>query len=158
MLNEWMDLGTLTILSIFYLFTFARVQSNFFDKYLEEKNAAILIVFGSSLLAAGINLNHISDTSSDAMRFLISQNEWAKALGFALLFFAGMWIFSYVLFRITFFITGFLTPESELNELRKNNIEIALIHAIIILVLSFVLAPAITRVASHFVPYPTLPF
>ncbi|MDP4815688.1 MAG: hypothetical protein NWR79_14560 [Saprospiraceae bacterium] len=158
MLNEWMDLGTLTILSIFYLFTFARVQSNFFDKYLEEKNAAILIVFGSSLIAAGINLNHISDTSSDAMRFLISQNEWAKALGFALLFFAGMWIFSYVLFRITFFITGFLTPESELNELRKNNIEIALVHAIIILVLSFVLAPAITRVASHFVPYPTLPF
>ena len=158
MLNEWMDLGTLTILSIFYLFTFARVQSNFFDKYLEEKNAAILIVFGSSLLAAGINLNHISDTSSDAMRFLISQNEWAKAIGFALLFFAGMWIFSYVLFRITFFITGFLTPESELNELRKNNIESALIHAIIILVLSFVLAPAITRVASHFVPYPTLPF
>ena len=152
MLNEWMDLGTLTILSIFYLFTFARVQSNFFDKYLEEKNAAILIVFGSSLLAAGINLNHISDTSSDAMRFLISQNEWAKAIGFALLFFAGMWIFSYVLFRITFFITGFLTPESELNELRKNNIEIALVHAIIILVLSFVLAPAITRVASHFVP------
>ncbi len=158
MLNEWMDLGTLTILSIFYLFTLARVQSNFFDKYLEEKNAAILIVFGSSLLAAGINLNHISDTSSDAMRFLISQNEWAKAIGFALLFFAGMWIFSYVLFRITFFITGFLTPESELNELRKNNIEIALVHAIIILVLSFVLAPAITRVASHFVPYPTLPF
>ena len=158
MLNEWMDLGTLTILSIFYLFTFARVQSNFFDKYLEEKNAAILIVFGSSLLAAGINLNHISDTSSDAMRFLISQNEWAKAIGFALLFFAGMWIFSYVLFRITFFITGFLTPESELNELRKNNIEIAIVHAIIILVLSFVLAPAITRVASHFVPYPTLPF
>jgi uncharacterized membrane protein YjfL (UPF0719 family) len=158
MLNEWMDLGTLTILSIFYLFTFARVQSNFFDKYLEEKNAAILIVFGSSLLAAGINLNHISDTSSDAMRFLISQNEWAKAIGFALLFFAGMWLFSYVLFRITFFITGFLTPESELNELRKNNIEIALVHAIIILVLSFVLAPAITRVASHFVPYPTLPF
>jgi hypothetical protein len=42
--------------------------------------------------------------------------------------------------------------------LRKNNIEIALVHAIIILVLSFVLAPAITRVASHFVPYPTLPF
>lgn len=158
MLTEWMDLGTLTILSIFYLFTFARVQSNFFDKYLEEKNAAILIVFGSSLLAAGINLNHISDTSSDAMRFLISQNEWAKAIGFALLFFAGMWIFSYLLFRITFFITGFLTPESELNELRKNNIEIALVHAIIILVLSFVLAPAITRVASHFVPYPTLPF
>ena len=158
MLNEWMDLGTLTILSIFYLFTFARVQSNFFDKYLEQKNAAILIVFGSSLLAAGINLNHISDTSSDAMRFLISQNEWAKAIGFPLLFFAGMWIFSYVLFRITFFITGFLTPESELNELRKNNIEIALIHAIIILVLSFVLAPAITRVASHFVPYPNLPF
>ena len=158
MLNEWMDLGTLTILSIFYLFTFARVQSNFFDKYLEEKNAAILIVFGSSLLAAGINLNHISETSSDAMRFLISQNEWAKAIGFALLFFAGMWIFSYVLFRITFFITGFLTPESELNELRKNNIEIALVHAIIILVLSFVLAPAITRLASHFVPYPTLPF
>jgi len=158
MLNEWMDLGTLTILSIFYLFTFARVQSNFFDKYLEEKNAAILIVFGSSLLAAGINLNHISDTSSDAMRFLISQNEWAKAIGFALLFFAGMWVFSYVLFRITFFITGFLTPESELNELRKNNVEIALVHAITILVLSFVLAPAITRVASHFVPYPTLPF
>ena len=158
MLNEWVDLGTLTILSIFYLFSFARVQSNFFDKYLEEKNAAILIVFGSSLLAAGINLSHISDTSSDAMRFLLSQNDCARSFGFALAFFAGMWIFSYLLFRITFLITGFLTPESELNELRKNNIEIALVHAIIILVLSFVLAPAMTRIASHFVPYPTLPF
>jgi len=158
MINEWVDLGTLTIMSIFYLFSFARVQSNFFDKYLEEKNAAILIVFGASLLAAGINLSHISNTSSDAMRFLISQNEWAKSIGFSLAFFAGMWVFSYLLFRFTFLITGFLTPESELDELRRNNIEIALVHAIIILILSFVLAPAMTRVASHFVPYPTLPF
>jgi hypothetical protein len=158
MLNEWIDLITLTLLSIFYLFSFARVQSAFFDKYLEEKNEAILIVFGASLLASGINLTHISETSSDAMRFLLSQDKWAKAMGYALLFFAGMWIFSYILFRVTFLITGFLTPESELKELRANNIEIALVHAIIILILSFVLSPAMSRLASHFVPYPTLPF
>jgi len=158
MLIEWTDLLTLTLLSILYLFSFSRVQSIFFDKYLEEKNAAILIVFSSSLLAAGINLTHISETSSDAMRYLLSQNDWAKAFGFSLLFFSGMWIFSYLLFRTAFLITGLLTPESEMVELRKNNIEIALIHAIIILVLSFVLAPAMARIASHFVPYPTLPF
>mgnify|MGYP001278501093 CR=1 FL=1 len=158
MLIEWTDLLTLTLLSILYLFSFSRVQSIFFDKYLEEKNAAILIVFSSSLLAAGINLTHISETSSDAMRFLLSQDNWAKAFGFSLLFFSGMWIFSYLLFRTAFLITGLLTPESEMVELRKNNIEIALIHAIIILVLSFVLAPAMARIASHFVPYPTLPF
>lgn len=158
MLIEWTDLLTLTLFSILYLFSFSRVQSIFFDKYLEEKNAAILIVFSSSLLAAGINLTHISETSSDAMRFLLSQDNWAKAFGFSLLFFSGMWIFSYLLFRTAFLITGLLTPESEMVELRKNNIEIALIHAIIILVLSFVLAPAMARIASHFVPYPTLPF
>ena len=158
MLIEWTDLGILTLLSILYLFSFARVQSIFFAKYLEEKNAAILIVFSASLLAAGINLTHISETSSDAMRFLLSKDDGARAIGFSLLFFAGMWIFSYLLFRIAFLITGMLTPQAEMDELRDDNIEIALIHAIIILVLSFVLAPAMARIASHFVPYPTLPF
>jgi len=158
MTTEWIDLGTLTLLSIIYMFAFARVQSHYFDQYLVEKNTAILIVFGASLLAAGINLTHISDTSSDAMRFLLENGEWAKAIGYALAFFSGMWLVSYALFRLTFFITGTLTPESELKELRGNNVEIALVHAIIILVLSIVLAPAMARIAAHFVPYPKLPF
>ena len=69
-----------------------------------------------------------------------------------------MWLFSLGLFHVSFLITGMLTTESEKDELSKNNIEVALLHSIILISLSFIIAPALTKIASSFIPYPELPF
>ena len=55
-------------------------------------------------------------------------------------------------------VIGLLTPEKEEDELVKNNIELALIHSIILISLSFIIAPALTQIASEFIPYPKMPF
>jgi uncharacterized membrane protein YjfL (UPF0719 family) len=69
-----------------------------------------------------------------------------------------MWIFSLVFFRFSFLITALLTKEKEEDELIKNNIELALIHAVILIALSYVIAPSLIQIASKFIPYPKLPF
>ena len=69
-----------------------------------------------------------------------------------------MWIFSLVFFRLSFIVVGLLTPENEEDELMKNNIEIAAIHAIILIALSFVISPALIQIASEFIPYPKTPY
>jgi hypothetical protein len=40
----------------------------------------------------------------------------------------------------------------------KNNVEIALVHAAVLLMLSLMIAPALSSFAGGFIPYPVLPF
>ena len=52
----------------------------------------------------------------------------------------------------------FLLSDYLLIELLKNNIELAIIHAVILISLSFVIAPALVKIAAEFIPYPKMPF
>lgn len=159
MKSEIINLLLLLVLGLIYLFFFAKMQHIFFQKLSQpKKNNAVLIVFIASLIAASINLTHISDLTSDAVRFFLKSEDYLKALLFSVSYFAGMWIFSLVFFRLSFIIIGFLTSEKEEDELLKNNIELAVIHAIILIALSFVIAPALVNIASEFIPYPKMPF
>lgn len=159
MKSEIINLLVLLVLGLIYIFFFAKMQHIFFQKLSQpKKNNAVLIVFVASLIAASINLTHISDLTSDAVRFFLKTEDYIKALLFSVSYFAGMWIFSLVFFRLSFVVVGFLTPEKEEDELMKNNIELAVIHAVILIALSFVIAPALIQIASEFIPYPKMPF
>jgi hypothetical protein len=50
-----------------------------------------------------------------------------------------------------------LTAENEDDELMKNNTELAWTHAAIIIILTFVIAPALVNIAADFIPYPKIP-
>jgi hypothetical protein len=142
-----------------YLFFFAKIQHIFFKKFSQtNKNHAVLIVYVASLIAASINLIHISELTANANRFFLKSSNFVNSLVFSLSYFVGMWVFSLILFRLSFLVVGFLTPENEEDELMKNNVELALIHAIILVALSFVIAPALIQIASEFIPYPKMPF
>jgi hypothetical protein len=157
--NEILNLILLLALGIVYLFFFAKIQHLFFQKFSQtNKNNAMLIVFIASLISASINLIHIAELSTNANIFFLKMNDYVSALIYSLSYFASMWIFSLVLFRLSFLIVGLLTPEKEEDELIKNNIELALTHAIILVALSFVIAPALIQIASEFIPYPKMPF
>jgi hypothetical protein len=159
MLQELFSLFILLVLGLIYLFFFAKIQHVFFRKLSQpKKNNAVLIVFAASLIAASINLIHIAELTANANRFFLKTEDYFNTLVYSLAYFAGMWVFSLLFFRFSFIIVGLLTPENEEDELIKNNIELAVVHAIILIALSFVIAPALIQIASDFIPYPKMPF
>ena len=158
MIHNLLNLISLLVLGIIYIFTFAKIQNAFFSKISRPKNQATIIVYIASIAAACVNLIHISDAASDAMLFFLEQNSIMKGLLYSISFFASVWVFSFLFFRASFFIVGSLTPENEVDELIKNNKEIAWLHSLIIIALSFVIAPALSKIATSFIPYPALPF
>ena len=159
MFEESFNLLVLFSLGLLYLFMFAKIQHAFFLKLSQpKKNHAVLIVYVASLIAASINLVHIAELTSNATRFFLKTEDYGNAVVYSLAYFGGMWVFSVLFFRFSFIIVSYLTPENEEDELIKNNIELAVIHAIILIALSFVIAPALIQIASEFIPYPEMPF
>jgi hypothetical protein len=144
---------------ILYMFMFYRVQQVYFKKFnLSDANPAVITLFLSSLVSASVNLVHISDIAADALRFFIGAGFFQKGLMYCLFFFAGMWIFSFLLFQVSFVIIGMMTKENETDELIKNNLFLALVHSVILLSLSFIISPALVKLAAGLIPYPKMPF
>jgi hypothetical protein len=159
MKNEIINLLSLLSLGLLYLFFFAKIQHRFFQNLSQpKKNNAVMIVFVASLISASVNLVHIANLASDAVRFFLKAGSYGYSILFAFSFFAGMWVFSILLFRLSYLVVGLLTPEKENDELLKNNIELAIIHAVILISLSFVISPALVKIAAEFIPYPQIPF
>lgn len=158
MIHNTLNLLSVLILGIIYIYTFSKVQNLFFSKVSRPKNQATIIIYIASIAAACINLIHISDAASDAMLFFLNSNNILKGILYSSSFFVSTWLFSFVFFRLSFFLVGTLTPENEIDELIKNNKEIAWLHAIIILALAFLIAPSLSKIATSFIPYPKMPF
>jgi hypothetical protein len=158
MTNQIITLAIVILSGLLYLFFYAKIQNSFFNSISTVKNNAILTLYGASLISASINLIEVAEISEDAIRFFINDGLIFKAIYFSFFFFLGMWIFSFVLFRISFLIISILSKENEKSELNKNNMEIALTHSIIVISLSFVIAPVLVTIAQGFIPYPDLPF
>ena len=78
MTNNIINLLSLLILGIVYIFTFSKVQNSFFSKITQPKNQATIIVFIATIVTACINLIHISDAASDAMLFFLNNKFFAK--------------------------------------------------------------------------------
>lgn len=156
---ELLNLVSTFVLSIFYLFFFAKVQNVFFQKFTNpKKNVAVMILFISSLISASINLVYISHLSTNAGVFFLKNDNYLNAILYPAGYFFSMWLISFLIFRFSFLIVGMLSKENEEDELTKNNIELAIIHAVILISLTAIIAPSLVSIASHFIPYPELPF
>jgi len=159
MTNEVLVLSMLLALGIIYVFTFYRVQYFFFRKFnIADANNAVLIIFISSLISSSINMVHIADIAADAFRYFIGTGSYLKGFLYCLAFFSATWIFSIVLFQVSFVIVGIMTRENEADELIKNNTFLALVHSVILLTLAFIISPALVKIAAGFILYPQMPF
>ena len=148
----------LVILAIVYLSLFTKVQTLFFNKKIVTKNNSTTILFIASLLAAGIVLFDISKAMTDAFNYYVQEKKYGEGILSISLYFVGAWLFSWSIFRLSFFIVSAFTKEDEIQELKKNNVELSLIHSFILLIISFVVAPALSDLAISFIPYPKMPF
>ena len=127
-------------------------------KSAEPHSFAFITVFTAAMISASVNLYCIADITSDAVSFFLSQKAYLKSFIYAVSFFSGMWLFSLILFHSSFFIISGLTTQNEKTELEANNMELALIHAVILVTLSFIISPALISIAGEFIPYPKTPF
>ena len=148
----------LVILAIVYLSLFTKVQTLFFNKKIVTKNNSTTILFIASLLAAGIVLFDISKAMTDAFNYYVQEKKYGEGIISISLYFVGAWLFSWSIFRLSFFIVSAFTKEDEIQELKKNNVELSLIHSFILMIISFVVAPALSDLAISFIPYPKMPF
>ena len=153
------NLILIIILGIVYMFSYANLINMYIEKNIANtKNSALLILYFSAILSAGINLYHVSETASNAFVFFSDKNDYLKAILYALGFYGGMWLFSFLFFLVSFVFVGILTPKDEKFELSRGSFEMSGLHSVVLIILSFVIAPALISVASQFIPYPKLPF
>jgi hypothetical protein len=158
-MEDVFNLLLLFLAGVLYIYTFTKIQQRYFNQFgLANRPIAASILLMASVLGATINLIHISEIAANANRFFLRSGDYSMPLIYTLSFFTGMWVYSLILFHITFLITGRLTIEEEKVELEKNNIELSLLHSVILIGLSFVTAPQLIIIASKFIPYPDLPF
>ena len=157
-MKEIINIILLMILGIVYLVAFTKIISAFLNKLTSQRNNAIITLFVSAIAASGIVIIDISKVISDAFQFFWDNSQIALAIGFTLLLFIGSWIFSLLLFHGSFFLVSLITKEDEKVELNKNNIELALVHGVIIIIIAFLIGPALSQFASIFIPKPELPF
>jgi hypothetical protein len=148
-----LNLALIILVGIGYLFSFAQVISYRLNKMVTPKNSAMLVLFFSAIIAAGINLYNVSEAASNAFIFFMDRKDIVKGILYFLGFNLGMWLFSLLFYLVSFFIVGILTPGDEKLELKRGNMELAGMHGIIL-----VIAPALTALATQFIPYPELPF
>lgn len=158
MVDNLINLLLLAVLGVIYMFSFSKSQQHFFDKILKPKNEAVTILYLASIASAAIHLFHVSDATSDAVLFFLDKDDMIRACIYSLGFFGIVWLFSNLFFRFSFFVTANLTKENEMDELVKNNREIAWLHALILISLTFAVAPALEKMAVSMIPYPELPF
>jgi len=156
-MRELANIILLIVFGIFYLTSFTKVQTAFFNRFSVRNNASI-ILFISSILASGIVLIDISKVMTEAFVFFYDHNELSKAFIYLFLYSVGAWLFSWALFRASFFLVSVITKENEHDELAKNNVELSLMHGVILVLLSFVVAPSLSELGASFIPYPKLPF
>jgi hypothetical protein len=157
-MSSVLNLSLITFLGIVYIFTYSQLVGNYLNKIAKPKNAALLIVYFSAIFSAGINLFHISEIAENAFLFFMDKKEVIKAILYSFGFVSGMWVFSFVFFLVSFLLVSMLTPRDEKSELAMGSIEMAGLHGSILIILSFVIAPALISIASQFIPYPDMPF
>lgn len=144
-------IGTLSIL---YLYFVAKMQKWYFRKLFNYKlNNSVLTIYISSLIMSLINLYYFSDLATQAFLFFANSSFFMKAFEYSAIYFVIAFILSILLFRFSFLFVGSLTAENEMAELAKDNRELAIMHAFVVIGLSIILGPSLVIIASDFIPY-----
>jgi hypothetical protein len=159
-MTEYYNLLLLLACAIAYLFAYGKMLDAEFKKNFgsHDYSFAVKILKTASLAASSITLVETTIIASNANRFFLNAGDWTATIIFNLSIFSGICLLSYVIYRISYFIVSKLTRENELDALRKDDIGLALYHAVILITISFVLSPPLMKIASSFIPYPRLPF
>lgn len=127
-----------------------------------EKNTAYNILVAGILFSVGYIVNGVVQPILDSFRLLISRGITITQLIGEFIFYGGIYIaISYIaallVTGIGIYFYTYITPINELREIKNNNIGVALVVSVVIIILSFFCKGGIILFIESLVPYPELP-
>lgn len=127
-----------------------------------EKNTAYNILVAGILFSVGYIVNGVVQPILDSFRLLISRGITITQLIGEFIFYGGIYIaISYIaallVTGIGIYFYTYITPINELREIKNNNIGVALVVSVVIIILSIFCKGGIILFIESLVPYPELP-
>lgn len=127
-----------------------------------ENNNAFAVFQTGIILSGSLILSSIINPAVSAIRILNQGNEIAMnsiltTLGYVALFVVIGIICTLVVIAVGLFILFQLTHENEGEEIKKNNIGVALVTGAIIVGLSIILDEYVGHLCEALIPYPQVP-
>ena len=127
-----------------------------------EKNTAYNILVAGILFSVGYIVNGVIQPILDSFRMLIASGATTSQVIGKFILFGGIYIaISYIaaliVTSIGIYFYTYITPLNELKEIKNNNIGVALVVSVVIIILSFFCKGGIILFIESLVPYPELP-
>lgn len=128
---------------------------------IEKNNLAYSIFMSGVLLCVGVMMSGAIDPLLSVFRIISDQNSSFGTIIFSFLWQGGLYIAiaytsSIVIVVIGVSIYANLTPIDEFNEIKNNNIGVALIVIVIIITLTLMTKDGVVLLIESIVPYPEL--
>ena len=158
MTAEILNLLTLFLLGIAYLVIMSKFNIILTGKYMQEKNTAGYLLYAAVLIASAIYLVQTADIASESNRFFMRKGMYSSALLYSGIFFIFSFLCSMILTMSSFFVSSMLTIKSEKEELANNNIELAIMHAVILISLALITHQGFATILTSFIPFPEMPY
>jgi uncharacterized membrane protein YjfL (UPF0719 family) len=126
---------------------------------IHHNNQAYGIFMASVLFSVGLTMSSVIQPLLSLFRIFASQEMGnleltLKFIGYGGLYIALAYAFAVTICACGIFIYTFLTPIDEFNELKNNNITVALIVGSIIITLSLLTNSGVDLLIESFIPYP----
>ncbi len=154
---EILNLISAVLVTLIYLVLSMKTVSSYLEQISKPMSSALGILNCCIILGFGITLNNFSEIASGAFHMYFLQGKLMSGLFYWVVFALVAYLFSYLVFRLSFFLVDQSTSENEKAELVKNNYQLAILHGIIFIIICFVVSVPLSDVANTFVSYPKYP-
>ncbi|MBN2440160.1 MAG: DUF350 domain-containing protein [Spirochaetales bacterium] len=153
------------ILGTTLLFIAFKLMSSWLKKShkIKEHSVSTGILIGSVLFSVGYFITSIVEPLITTFRMLIKNySNIFMVIGIGCLYMVGYFflafIFSFIVVVVSFFLFTLFTRDiDEITEIRNNNIGIAIIIAVVIVVMSIIVGNGFTLLTESIIPFPSLP-
>lgn len=127
----------------------------------EQENLAYSIYTASILFSVGYMVSSVIQPLLSSFR-LLSQNEESLSLaikyfGQGAIYIAIAYFFALVIGLLSTLLYAKITPIDEFEEIRKNNVGVAIVVSVIIVTLTLMCKSGVGLLIESIIPYPELP-
>lgn len=128
---------------------------------IEKNNLAYSLFMGSVLFSVGLMMSGVVDPLLSSFRIFTDNQQSVSSILFSFMTNGGLYIAIAYLSSITIIIIGVsiyvnMTPIDEFKEIRNNNVGVAVIVSVIIIVLTLMSKDGVILLIESIVPYPEL--
>ena len=157
------------IISILIGVTLLYITYKIMDRFIRDKykmgidNTSYAIFLGSVLFSVGYMITGVKDPILNSLQLLESQPGYDGSPFFDLIkysaLFIGIIVFLAALINvIAIFLFMIMTSKvDELSEMRRKNISVSIITAVIVISVSLMVKDSVYLILDAFVPYPEIP-